>query len=242
MFMKNILKMIAVLLVSNYSIASYTVHMPLETTQSGSLPDGSIKFVDPSSPTNPNPTDPETLSCYYNITDNFSAYADGYSEGYYISTKVYEGKEVMNGIKGKVKYITSVFEYAEICFKSEGPIFKVDIAVDTGWDIDDCRYAENSLDPNNNYFWREILGKNEYADRKAFTNAELGPKGSITYQTNGLVFPVGSVNTDYGQIQPKNDSTIKRGEISFSRGNPADIRNIAGGTEYLYEVCKKTAK
>ena len=51
--MKHSLKMMAILLVSNYSIASYTVHIPLEITQSGSLPDGSIKFVDPSSPTNP---------------------------------------------------------------------------------------------------------------------------------------------------------------------------------------------
>jgi hypothetical protein len=241
--MKNILKMTTILLVSNCAIASYTAHIPLEITQAGSLPDGSIQFIDPANPTNPNPpTETENLNCYYNMTGDFSAHADGYIDGYYIVSRIYEGKEVINGSKGIVKDSSSGFDYAEICFGSEGPIFKIDNALDAGWDIDDCRYSENPLDPDNNYYWREVSGKNEYADRQAFTNAELGPRGSVTYQTTGLVFPVGYVNTDYGQIQPKNNGTIKRGSISFSRGSPAVHRPIEGGQEHLYAICKKTAK
>lgn len=246
--MKISSKLFFVCFISNYSIASYTVNIPLELN-SGALPVDSIVFINPPilpNPTDPKPIDPVTTDCYYSLTQPLvSGYADGYdSYGYYFKDMAYEGKEVINGIKGQVKLSLTEngvsVEYAEICFGPEGPIFKVTHEDDLGWDIDDCRY---NSDPNpvtrtdNLYYWREISGQGIYSDKKAFTNAYLGNKGSITYQSNGVIFPEGYINTPYGQIQPQDNVTIGRGSVYFSRGNFMMSR----GTEFFYAVCKKTA-
>lgn len=227
-------------------MAAYVVNIPLELN-TGSLPVNSIVFIN--SPTLPNPTDPEptdpvTSGCYYSLTEPLvSGFYESYVDGYLYKEMAYEGKQVINGIKGQVKLSGiengSTYEYSEICFGPEGPIFKVLHEEDIGWNIDDCRY---NSDPNpvnrtdNLYYWREISGQGIYSDKRAFTNAFLGNLGSINYQTNGLTFPEGSVNTPYGQIQPQDNVTIGRGSVYFSRGNFIQSR----GNEFFYAICKRT--
>ena len=243
--MKHSLRMMAILLVSNYSIASYTVHIPLEIPQSGALPDGSIQFVDPLAPNNPtSPTEPEKLNCSYNLTDydNISAYADGFHDGSYIKQTMYKGREVNNGTKGVVQFTNIGIDYAEICFDSNGPIYKVNSDDDTGWTADDCRY---NIEPANGllYYWKEYSISYEETTPRAFQNAILGSLGSISYQTSGLSFPVGSVNTSNGVILPYNNYIIGRGSVTYSRGNNyLSTYTDDGGMEYFYEVCKNKIK
>lgn len=243
--MKKILEMTAFLLVSNCSIASYTVQIPLEITKSGPLPDGSIQFIDPSAPNNPTaPTEPEKFNCSYNLDDydNISAYADGFHDGSYIKQTVYKGREVNNGTKGVVQFTNIGIDYAEICFDSNGPIYKVNSADDTGWTEDDCRY---NVEPANGllYYWKEYAISYEETIPRAFQNASLGSFGAISYQTSGLSFPAGTVNTSNGPILPDNNYKIGRGSVIYSRGNNyLSIYTDDGGKEYFYEVCKKTIK
>jgi hypothetical protein len=243
--MKNIFNLIFIYFISNYSIAGYTVNIPLELN-GGTLPVDTIVFINPSlpNPPDPEPTEPVTSGCYYSLTEPaVSGFAESYINGYYYKEMAYEGKEVINGIKGELKATFTgngnSTTYSEICFGPEGPIFKVSHEEDLGWDIDDCRY---NSDPNpvtrtdNLYYWREISGQGIYSDKRAFTNAFLGNLGSITYQSSGLTFPNGYINTSYGQIQPQDNVTIKRGSIYFSRGNFQQ----SNGTEFFYAICKRT--
>ena len=240
--MNNILKMTALLLVSNCVMAEYTVNIPLEISKSGALPDGSINFGTPSTtPNNPtNPTEPEQTNCHFDLTSNFSAYAEGYLGENYMKQVVYLGREVMNGTKGKVQFSQDGIDYAEVCFGNSTPIYKVDNNEDAEWITDDCRHNMQA-DQGAIYYWKEIDGKDEYSTKKAFTNAVLGSLGEINYQTSGLYFPPGYINTSYGQIQPEDNNMIGRGSVYFYRGNFSYSTNLPSGTEYYYFVCNHTA-
>jgi hypothetical protein len=247
--MNKLLKMTALLLISNHALAGYIVKIPLEiqsygslpsgSLSNGSLPNGSIIFGNGSGSTIPTtPTDPES-DCYFDLQSNFSAYADGYLDGNYIKQAVYLGKEVINGKKGVVQFTQDGIDYAQVCFGSEGPIYKIDNNEDENWNVDDCRYNIN--DTGSVYYWKEIDGKDTYSSRKAFTEAKLGSLGTITYQTSGLYFPPGYINTSYGQIQPEDNPMIGRGSVYFYRGNLQQTSSPgSGNSEYLYSVCKMT--
>lgn len=231
--------MTAILLVSNSSIAGYTVNIPLEINKFGSLPDGSIQFGTPSNPSSPNEPTSEQTNCYFDLNSNFSAYAEGYLGSNYMKQVVYLGREVMNGTKGKIQFSQEGIDYSEVCFGNSTPIYKVDNNEDLGWNVDDCRFNVTE-DTGDIYYWKEVSGKDEYSTRQAFTNALLGSLGQITYQTSGLYFPPGYINISYGQIQPENNAMIGRGSVYFSRGNFTYSSNLSGGTEYYYAVCKQT--
>lgn len=164
-----------------------------------------------------------------------SVYVEGYLTGNYVQQAFYMGKEVTNGKKGAVQFTSEGVDYTEICFGSEGPIYKVDSNDDPNWEVDDCRY---NLSNGPNYYWQEVAGQGIYADRRAFTTTILGGLPAITYQSSGVTFPAGYINTSYGQIQPANNAKVLRGTSYFSKGN---FRESSGQT-YYYEVCKTTLK
>jgi len=236
--MNTLLKMTVFLLVSNQAIAGYVMHVPLEIKNLGALPDGSIVFGNGSDNTTTptNPTEPEPTNCSYSMTSPLSVYVEGYLSGNYMKQAFYLGKEVTNGKKGTVHFTSEGIDYADICFGNESPIYKVDSNDDPNWEADDCRY--NLYDAGAIYYWQEVAGQDIYADRLAFRAAALGTLPTITYQSSGVIFPAGYINTTYGQIQPVDNTRIVRGNFSFSRGN---FRETSGGV-YYYDVCKTTLK
>lgn len=246
--MKIISSLVFVYLTSNFSMAAYTIKVPLEENL-GSLPVNTIVFVNKSAdpdPIDPNPTEPENTNCYYSLEQPFvSGFVERYFFGYYKET-AYEGRQVINGTKGEVKetltYEGQTTEIAEICFGPEGPIFKIADDDDMGWDVDDCRYNRDPKNVNNMdgvYYWEEVAGQGEYSDKRAFVHTYLGSRGLITPQSNDVEFPVGFINTPYGQIQPQDNVTLKRGSVYYSRGN----HSVSwGNNRFFYEVCKRTVK
>lgn len=236
--MNTLLKMTAFLLVSNQAIAGYVMHVPLEIKNLGALPDGSIVFGngsdDTTTPTNP--TEPEPTNCSYSMKSPLSVYVEGYLSGNYVKQRFYMGKEVTNGKRGAVQFTSEGVDYTEICFGSEAPIYKVNNNDDPNWEVDDCRY--NVYDSGAIYYWQEVVGQGIYSDRRAFTTALLGGLPTITYQSSGVTFPAGYINTSYGQIQPANNTRVLRGNSYFSKGN---FRETIGGV-FHYEVCKTTLK
>lgn len=216
--------------------ADYAVKIHLEQAHHGRLPDGSIVIKSPTNPVTPDPDDnTKPTDCHYSLVDSISAIAEGYYNGDQIHEAVYENVSVYNGVKGDLKFSDSGVNYYEICFNGQSPNYEKE---EETWIPDDCRYQNYGNDLH--YFWREVDGQGIYEGRHAFTDANVGPYGILYYQLTDITFPEGSINTNYGQIQP-NNPIIGKGNHNFYRGDHVTTFNNPDGTKaYYYKVCKMT--
>jgi hypothetical protein len=243
------MKKISILAICCFSMAaqaSFSVRMPLEINENGSLPDGSIVFTNGNTPTTPE-IPAESSGCQVDVMAG-TYYLVQEEIGETLTIKSVNGQRISNGTKGKLlddsleKYGLLVYE---LCMNGESP--QPYVKPDEIWGNGECKYSTLGDAPPR--FWNEVNNAN-IPGESTFANASIGI---------GNVFYVGSFNADvvysnfgtlydYGRKVNSNSQIIYNGykyyKGKFIYSIPDAFHYIGDNgfsfksPVYYYEVCR----
>jgi hypothetical protein len=225
--------------------AGYRIHSPLEISNNGGLPDGSILFVGGNGGTTPtNPETPEEggeSNCLYDIGTG-TAYVEIAGNGEVAVAKLYNGQRISNGVKGSSMMTQMNASYYELCLNGQAPIPYVPAS---DWANSECKY-NSGLGFDSPRHWSDTYDINDNSI-KLFSGISLGEyenNGSISQGTPGAVFPNDWVLLPSYELKMTSNGRIVyngyqyfRGALKNSIDGPVD-QNGQSKPTYYYEVCR----
>ena len=242
------MKKLSVLTICCFSMATqagFNMRMPLEIKENGSLPDGSIVFINGSNPTTPTTPDQE------NPTDCISDMAGGsyiinqIADGETYDTKMYHGTRVSNGVKGKLTdpYPEYGMYVYEICMNGQTPKEYVEPVDD--WANGECKY--NTLGTAQSRFWTEA-NDDSVSGQHVFLNATIGDSGFFSSGSSGVQFLNFGSMYSYGLQVKSNSKAVYNGYTYYKGKLVRTTTNTYSHSEnngpvsvsdtYYYEVCR----
>lgn len=222
--------------------AGYKIHMPLEASNDGRLPDGSIIFVGNDKPTTPE-TPEEVSDCEFDISGKLFAEIAGYGE--VVEIRFYNGQQIANGTKGKEMMVQDTATYSEICMNGQAP---KPFVPEAEWENGSCKY-NSGLGFDSPRYWTDTYDVNDN-NIKLFLMALLGSyegHGSLSRGKPGIIFPSEWKLVDPFDVQMTQANSSKKityNGYQYYRGQLKDTRPDTGGDEpskrsiYYYEICR----
>ena len=220
--------------------AEYRVNLPLEVSNNGQLPDGSIVFIDNTLPVTPE--EPEASDCSFDISSStLIVEVTGYGE--VVQIQFNNGNRIVNGIKGKAMMAQMPAIYYELCMNGQQPIPFVE---ESEWENGDCKY-NSGLGTAPPRYWIDTYDFDDH-NIKLFLTAVLGTyenKSLLSLGTPGVIFPSEWIFKYPFDMQITNNKKIIYNGYQYSKGKLIDTREEPKQDDdtiirplYYYEVCR----
>jgi len=221
------------------SQAAYRIYVPLEIKNNGSLPDGSVVFVAGNGSVTPEPEEPSSGSCSYDIASS-TLFAVISQYGDTAEIPFYHGQRIINGVKGQLMLSQGTASYYEICLNGQAPIPYVP---EPEWENGTCKY-DSGLGLDAPRYWSQAKSQTN-SSINVFVAAALGSYEGSARLINGVAgvgFPNDwSINGNNELEMSSNNSLVYNG-YQYSRGalknNKEESYNSDVRDVYYYEICR----